>query len=146
MSSLLPVYIKIVVCEYRAAYRADRDCIFLDAHLFDDLSDELMYCTVRTSRAVVHYIVCKNRGLLVDDVLWFLDIFDIHSVCLFQIVELLERLYNFIRSVDDTSLSSVESYRNRSVYSELHVVYHLAEVELDAHHALYLTCKLLDSL
>ena len=146
MSSLLPVYIKVVVCEYRAAYRADRDCLFLNTHLFDDFSDEFVYCAVRTSWAVVHYIVCKNRGLLVDDVLGFLDIFDIHSVCLFQIVELLERLYNFIRSIDDTSLSSVESYRNSSVYSELHVVYHLAEVELDAHHALNLTGKFLDSL
>ena len=139
MSSLLPVYIKIVVCEYRTAYRADCDSLLLDAHLLDDLSDELMNCTVRTSWAVVHYIVCKNRGLLVDDVLGFLDIFDIHSVCLFQIVELLELLYNFVRCVDDTTLSSVESYRALAVYCKLHIVNHLTEVELDAHHTLDLT-------
>ena len=136
MSSLLPVYVKVVVCEYGAAYRADRDCFLLDAHLLDDLSDELVNCTVRASWTIVHYIVCENRGLLVDDVLGFLDIFDIHSACLFQIVELLERLYNFVRSVDDTALSSVESYRNCSVDSESHVIDHLSEVELENHHAL----------
>ena len=114
------------------------DVAVLDAHLLDYLSDELMNCTMRTSWAVVHYIVCENRSLLVDDVLGFLDIFDIHSLGLFQIVELLELLCDFIRCVDDTSLSSVESYRALAVYSKLHVVYHLSEVELDTHHTLHL--------
>ena len=138
MSGLLPVYIKIVVCEYGATYRADCYGLLLNAHFLDDLGDELVDCSMRTSGAVMHYVVCKNRGLLVDDVLGFLDIFDIHSVCLFQIVELLERLYNFVWCVDDSTLSSVESDRTCAIYGESDIVYHLAEVELNAHHALYL--------
>ena len=139
VSRLLPVYVKVVVCEYRAAYRADCDCLVLNAHVLDHFGNELVDCTVRTSWAVVHYIVCKNRSLLVDDVLGFLDIFYIHCVSLFQIVELLERVYDFVRSVDVSALSSVESYRTCAVYCKSYVVYHLAEVELYAHHALHLT-------
>ena len=92
MSGLLPVNVEIVVCENGATYRADCDCLVLNTHFLDNLSYELVDCSMRTSWAVVHYIVCKNRSLLVDDVLGFLDIFYIHCVSLFQIVELLERL------------------------------------------------------
>ena len=138
MSSLLPVNVKVIVCEYGASYRAYSDCLSLNAHFFDDFSEQLVYCAMRTSRAIVHYIVCENWSFLVDDVLRFLYIFDIHGLCLFQIVELLELLYNFIRCVDVSTLSSVEAYRAGSVYCKSHVVYHLTEVQLDAHHALYL--------
>ena len=121
------------------AYRADCDCLVLNAHLLDHLGNELVDCTVRTSRTVMHYIVCQNWGFLIDDVLGFLDIFYIHCISLFQIVELLERLYDFIRSVDISTLSSVESHRAGSIDSEFHIVNHLTEVELDAHHTLHLS-------
>ena len=139
MGSLLPVYVEIIVCKYRAAYRADRYGLVLNAHFFDYLGYELVDCTMRTTWAVMHHGVCQKGSLLVDDVLGFLDIFYIHGVSLFQIVELLERVYDFVRSIDVSALSSVESYRTCTVYGESYIVYHLAEVELYAHHALYLS-------
>ena len=139
MCRLLPVNIKLVVCENRTAYGADGDGLVLDVHLFYHLCHKLVDCSVRTTWAVVHYVVCKNGSLLVDNVLGFLDIFYIHGISLFQIVELLESLRYFIRSVDVSSLSSVETYRAGSVDSQSYIVYHLTEVELDAHHALYLS-------
>ena len=132
------------MCEEFKAQIADPDyegyChCFLDAHFFDDLRNELMNGSVRTARAVVHHIVSKNRCLLIDDVLWFLDIFYIHGLSLFQIVELLECIHDLIWSEDVSALSSVESYRTCTVYCKLHIVNHLSEVELDSHHALYLS-------
>ena len=129
----------IIVCKYRAAYRADRYGLVLNAHFFDYLGNELVDCTMRTSWTIVHHIVGKNRSLLVDDVLGFLDIFYIHCVFLFQIVELLERVYDLVWSVDYSSLSSVEAYRTCSIDSKSYIIYHLTKVELDAHHALYLS-------
>ena len=70
MCGLLPVDVKIAVCEDSAAHGAYANRLLLHCHLLYDLCDELVYHAMRTARAIVHGCIVHQCGLLVYQVLW----------------------------------------------------------------------------
>ena len=61
----LAVNIQIVIHKYGTSYRADADSFFFHAHFFNDFSNQLMYDSMATSRAIMHRIVIEQAWLLV---------------------------------------------------------------------------------
>src|SRR5699024_9473898 len=59
--SLRPVYVKVIVCEYGAAYGRYADGLFLYAQIPDDFRYEVVDGSVAAPRTIVHHFVRENR-------------------------------------------------------------------------------------
>ncbi|MPN46185.1 hypothetical protein SDC9_193768 [bioreactor metagenome] len=84
MSSLLPVYIDVIIGEHGTPHRGNADGLLLQSQFLDDFGYQLMYHSVGAPGAVMHVVVVHELRLGMYQVLRAYYLIFIHTIICWQ--------------------------------------------------------------
>ena len=78
MRSLYPIHVDIIIRKHGTSHRCNAYCNLGSPHLFDDFRYQFMHNPVAASGTIVHMGVVEKFRLLINSVLGFYYILNIH--------------------------------------------------------------------
>lgn len=133
VSRLDPIYIYIIVCKHGTTHGRDAHGLILQAHLVDNLGNEIVHRTVTTTRAVVHNRIGNQTRTRVYLIL-LSYLYFCHSALLYKVI--FKCLQNLVGSKYHATRAAIMLDRSLATYGQAYILDHLTGIHLHRHKAL----------